>query len=45
MISGKRIVEWLFIPLETCVPSSSFDMLETQEREKTHFSILQQEKR
>ena len=44
MISGERIVEWLFIPLETCVPSSSFDMVGTQER-KNHFSVLQQEKR
>lgn len=35
MISGERTVEWLFIPLETCVPSSSFDMVGTQETKKT----------
>lgn len=44
MISGERIVEWLFIPRETCVSSRSFDTAGTQQR-KNHFSILQQERR
>lgn len=38
MLSG------FFIPLETCVSSSSFDMVGMQER-KTHFSLLQPERR
>lgn len=37
MISGERTVEWFFIPLETCVPSSSFDMVGTQETKKKPF--------
>lgn len=43
MISGERTTEWLFIPLETCVSSSSFDLAGTQERK--HFSSLPQERR
>lgn len=35
---------WLFISLETCVSSSSFDVVETQER-KGCFSFLEQESR
>ena len=42
MISGERTIEWLFIPLETCVSSGSFDLVGTQERK--HFSILPQER-
>lgn len=35
MISGERIVEWLFIPLETCVSSSSFDVSRYVEGKET----------